>query len=220
MYALIALFLLSLLLCLVLTPVCREICLKYKLVDIPDGARRIHTRAIPRIGGVPIVLAYAGALGIMLAFAPSHARIVIQHEKLLFALLPATCIVFVTGLIDDLAGLKPWQKLFCQSIAAAWAVLAGARITFLDGQPHTALFAIPFSICWLIACTNAFNLIDGLDGLASGVGIFATSLLFSPLCCKEIGAWRWRPFRSPAACLVFFATISVPPPSFWAIAAA
>jgi UDP-GlcNAc:undecaprenyl-phosphate/decaprenyl-phosphate GlcNAc-1-phosphate transferase len=168
MYALIALFLLSLLLCLVLTPVCREICLKYKLVDIPDGARRIHTRAIPRIGGVPIVLAYAGALGIMLAFAPSHARIVIQHEKLLFALLPATCIVFVTGLIDDLAGLKPWQKLFCQSIAAAWAVLAGARITFLDGQPHTALFAIPFSICWLIACTNAFNLIDGLDGLASG----------------------------------------------------
>jgi len=111
MYALIALFALSLVLCLILTPLCRDLCLKFRLVDVPDSVRRIHTREIPRIGGVPIALAYVGALGIMLAFAPSHARIVIQHEKLLYALLPATGIVFLTGLIDDLVGLTLSSRL-------------------------------------------------------------------------------------------------------------
>ena len=214
MYALIALFALSLVLCLVLTPLCRDLCLKFRLVDVPDNVRRIHTREIPRIGGVPIALAYVGALGIMLAFAPSHARIVIQHEKLLYALLPAAGIVFLTGLIDDLIGLKPWQKLFCQFIGATWAVLAGARITFLDGQPHSALFAIPFSICWLIACTNAFNLIDGLDGLASGVGIFAT--LTTLLAALLQGNWGLAMATVPlAGCLFGFLRYNFNPASIF-----
>lgn len=174
MYALIALGVTALLLCLILTPICRDIFLKLKLVDMPDNDRKLHSRPIPRIGGIPIAISYVGALALMLAFAPTHAKIALQHRGLLYSLLPAAGLVFLTGLIDDLFGLKPWQKLSGQIIAAVWAAEAGARIHLLDGQPYSAWVTVPLSVLWLVGCTNAFNLIDGLDGLASGVGLFAT----------------------------------------------
>ncbi|MDQ2777580.1 MAG: undecaprenyl/decaprenyl-phosphate alpha-N-acetylglucosaminyl 1-phosphate transferase [Acidobacteriota bacterium] len=174
MYALIALGAVSLALCLVLTPLCRDICLKLDLVDHPDNDRKIHKTPIPRIGGVAIALSYVGALAFMLALAPKDARIVVQHRDLLWSLAPAAAIIFLTGLTDDLIGLRPWQKLSGQFVAAVWAVAAGARIDLLHGQAHAALITVPLSVFWLLACTNAFNLIDGLDGLASGVGLFAT----------------------------------------------
>jgi UDP-GlcNAc:undecaprenyl-phosphate GlcNAc-1-phosphate transferase len=102
MYALIALGVMSLLLCLILTPLCRDVFLKFGLVDIPDNDRKLHGRPIPRIGGLPIALSYSGALGLILIAAPHHAKIVIQHETLLISLIPAAAIVFFTGLIDDI----------------------------------------------------------------------------------------------------------------------
>jgi UDP-GlcNAc:undecaprenyl-phosphate GlcNAc-1-phosphate transferase len=83
-------------------------------------------------------------------------------------------LVFITGLVDDLVGLKPWQKLSGQVVAAVLAVSLGARITLFQGVEVSQWITIPLSVLWLIGCTNAFNLIDGLDGLASGVGLFAT----------------------------------------------
>ena len=174
MFALIALGATALVLCLILTPICRDIFLKLKLVDMPDNDRKLHSRPIPRIGGIPIALSYVGALGLMLAFAPQHAAIAVQHRELLYSLLPAAGLVFFTGLIDDLFGLKPWQKLIGQLLGATWAVSAGARIHLLDGQPYSVWLTVPLSLLWLVGCTNAFNLIDGLDGLASGIGLFAT----------------------------------------------
>ncbi len=164
----------ALLLCLLLTPICRNIFLRLELVDLPDNDRKLHAGPIPRIGGIPIALSYLGALALMLAFAPSHAKIAVQHRGLLYSLLPAAGLVFLTGLIDDLIGLKPWQKLAGQVAGAVWAVMAGAQIHVLDGHPYSAWITIPLSIAWLVGCTNAFNLIDGMDGLASGVGLFAT----------------------------------------------
>ena len=174
MIALLALGALSLILCLLLTPLCRDAALSLNLVDVPDAVRKRHGRPIPRIGGIAIILSYTGALALMLALSPLRATISIQHKDLLWSLMPAVAVIFLTGLIDDLFTLKPLQKLGGQIVAAALAVHGGARITLLDGHPHTAWITIPLSICWLLACTNAFNLIDGLDGLASGVGLFAT----------------------------------------------
>ena len=173
MHALVAFGTLAFVLCLILTPLCRNLSIRLGLVDEPDEVRKFHGKPIPRIGGVPIVLSYAAALAIMLIAAPHWARLSVQHRDLILELLPAASVIFFTGLIDDLLTLKPWQKLSGQFIAAALVVWRIAPIT-LSGHTNSLWITVPLSMFWLIGCTNAFNLIDGLDGLATGVGLFAT----------------------------------------------
>ncbi len=181
MYVLLTLGLTSFVICFTLTPLCRDLALRYKLVDRPDEDRKRHGRDIPRLGGVPIVIAYAASLAIAYALAPAGQRLYIQHQDLLWSLLPAAAIVFFTGLLDDLVGLKPAQKLLGQLVGAGVAVTMGTHFTTTHSRffaHHPALASpwliYPMSLLWLIGCTNAVNLIDGLDGLASGVGLFAT----------------------------------------------
>jgi UDP-GlcNAc:undecaprenyl-phosphate/decaprenyl-phosphate GlcNAc-1-phosphate transferase len=174
MNAIIVVFLVAFVLCLILTPISRNLCLRYDVVDRPDTERRFHLKPIPRIGGLPIVLSYAGALGLLLILAPRRATLSIQHLSLFLSLLPATGLIFLTGVIDDIFTLKPSQKLFGQFLAAVLAVSLGARMSFAGHMSHSSFITIPLSIIWLIGCANAVNLIDGLDGLASGVGLFAT----------------------------------------------
>lgn len=214
MYALLALGITALFLCLILTPVCRNIFLKYELVDRPDNDRKLHVKPIPRIGGIPIALSYVGALALMLVFAPPQAKIAVQHRGLLYGLLPAAALVFFTGLIDDLFGLKPWQKLVGQVVAAAWAIAAGAQIHLLDGHPYTAWLTVPLTLFWLVGCTNAFNLIDGMDGLASGVGLFATLTIL--LAALLQGNWGLAMATVPlAGCLLGFLRYNFNPASIF-----
>jgi UDP-GlcNAc:undecaprenyl-phosphate/decaprenyl-phosphate GlcNAc-1-phosphate transferase len=214
MYALLVLGTTALLLCLILTPICRNVFLKLNVLDRPDNDRKLHTRPIPRVGGIPIALSYLGALGLMLAFAPSHAKIAVQHRSLLVSLLPAAGLVFLTGLVDDLFGLKPWQKLSGQVIGAIWAVVAGAQIHLLVGQPYSVWLTIPLSVLWLVGCTNAFNLIDGMDGLASGVGLFATLTIL--LAALLQGNWGLAMATVPlAGCLLGFLRYNFNPASIF-----
>jgi len=91
-------------------------------------------------------------------------------------LLPGLVLIFVVGALDDLFDLSPWQKLTGQFLAASWLFYSGLRVESVAGNSFEAMpwLTFPVTVCWLLACTNAFNLIDGLDGLASGVGFFAT----------------------------------------------
>ena len=173
MHAILGLGATAFLLCLGLTPLCRDLFIRFAIVDHPDADRKLHLKPIPRIGGIPIVLAYGGALGLMLLLAPHGARISIQHTRLLQSLLPAAALIFAVGLVDDLIGLKPRHKLAGQVAASVLAVALGARLTAIHGMPHTPWIMLPLSVLWLVFCSNAVNLIDGLDGLASGVGLFA-----------------------------------------------
>ncbi len=159
------------LICLVLTPICRDIFLRAGLVDQPDAHRKLHLRAVPRMGGIPIVLAYAGALGLVFLINPGGGKLYIQHERLFLELLPAAALIFLTGLLDDLIGLKPRQKLLGQLFASIVAVSFGARLQL---SHFPVWVSCVLSVCWLIGCTNAVNLIDGMDGLATGVGLLAT----------------------------------------------
>ena len=161
-------------LCLISTPICREIFLRLGIVDHPDEVRKLHLSAVPRVGGIAIAFSYAMALGLLLAFAPHGMQIFIRHKSLLLALLPPACIIFATGLLDDLIGLRPSAKLLGQVVGAVLAVSFGARIHLIGGMSASTWVTIPLSVLWLVACTNALNLIDGLDGLATGVGLFAT----------------------------------------------
>ncbi len=175
MYALFALGTSAFLLCLVMTPICRDIFVRVGMVDLPDGNRKSHIHAVPRMGGIPIVISYACALGLFFWFKGSEGKIYIQHGQLLHGLLPAAGVIFLTGLIDDIFALKSWQKLLGQVAGAVLAVSLGVTLS-ISNFPHWVSIAV--SLIWLIGCTNAFNLIDGMDGLATGVGLLATVTTF------------------------------------------
>ena len=214
MSALTILGLFAFLLCLVVTPVCRDIFLRLNIVDHPDGERKCHRVPIPRVGGIAIILSYAGAMGGMFLFAPHGARIYIQHQRLLLSLLPAAAIVFVTGLLDDLIGLKPWQKLSGQFAAAVLAVSLGARIATLHNVTASYWITVPFSVVWLIGCANAVNLIDGMDGLASGVGLFATLATLGAALMSGNGGLAMATVPL-AACLLAFLRYNFSPASIF-----
>ena len=171
MSVVIALGLTSLILCLLLTPMVRDVFARLKLVDLPDDERKFHLKATPRVGGIAIMASYMGSLGLVLYFAPPRFSLSPAHSTMLAILLPATGLIFFTGLIDDLLVLKPWQKLIGQSLAAGIAVNAGVHLAM---PRELSWLSIPISFLWLLACANGLNLIDGMDGLASGVALFAT----------------------------------------------
>lgn len=214
MYALLGLGTLAFVFCLILTPIFRYLSVKLGLVDKPDNTRKFHTRPIPRTGGVPIALSYMLALFLVSRFAPASAAVTVQHRDLLWSLFPAVGLVFLVGFADDLLTMKAWHKLLGQIAAAVWAVAMGARIPLLEGHPGADWIMWPLSVLWLVGCTNAFNLIDGMDGLASGVGLFAT--LTTLLAAILQGNWGLAMATVPlAGCLLAFLRYNFNPASIF-----
>jgi UDP-GlcNAc:undecaprenyl-phosphate GlcNAc-1-phosphate transferase len=174
MYLILTLGFISFVFSLLLTPVVRDAFRKWGLVDHPDQIRKRHASPTPRVGGIAIVISYLAAFGIVLSLPFAYRSVVIKALPDVWIILLAAAIVFATGLLDDLIGLKPWQKLIGQLVGASVAVAAGVQIHVGSEYSMEAWWSIPISLIWLLGCTNAFNLIDGLDGLAAGVGLFAT----------------------------------------------
>ena len=162
----------SFILSLVLTPVCRDFFCGIGVVDRPDW-RKLHKQPIARVGGVAIALAYVGAY-LVLFFSPLRNEALADNLPFILKVLPAGLLILATGLLDDLLNLKPWQKLLGQIAAASWAYWAGVRILILGGHTTGDWWSLPVTVLWLVACANAFNFIDGIDGLAAGLGFFAT----------------------------------------------
>ena len=179
MNSLLYLAVLSFSICFLLTPLVRNLMHRVGVLDKPDRHRKVHTRPIPRLEGVPIALAVVLSLALVSLISDSGAELFHTVLGQIMPLLPAACLVFVIGLLDDLYDLRPWQKLLGQLAAATWIYVHGFRIEsiagFAFGDSHWILY--PLTVAWLLACTNAFNLIDGIDGLASGVGFFATATM-------------------------------------------
>jgi UDP-GlcNAc:undecaprenyl-phosphate/decaprenyl-phosphate GlcNAc-1-phosphate transferase len=188
MYSLPFIGILSFCVAFVLTPLCRNLATRWGLVDQPDQIRKFHTRAIPRVGGISIFIAYLVSF-IVLLLSPLRAGDLIRgHLDIVGKLFPAATIVFFTGFLDDLLGLKAWQKFAGQFVASAVAVWAGVQINGIVGHQLPFWSAIPVTVLWLVGCTNSFNLIDGVDGLAAGVGLFATTTtLIAALLVHNVG---------------------------------
>lgn len=171
----VALVFCSFLLSTLLTPAFRRFALWRNWVDQPDGLRKIHKVPMARIGGAPIVLAYTVSLGLLLWFGTSLISTKQLSPSFVWTLLPSAALVLVTGLLDDIIGLKPWYKLVVEMLAAVLVYLGGIRIQTLGGHPYGQFLAFVITIAWIIGCTNAFNLIDGLDGLAAGIGLISSA---------------------------------------------
>jgi UDP-GlcNAc:undecaprenyl-phosphate GlcNAc-1-phosphate transferase len=168
----------GLLLTLAFTPLIRTACRRLGWVDNPSP-RKIHQTPVPRTGGIAILGGYAIAFLILFYSPLGGSRSVATALPEVWALLPAILVAFATGLLDDLLGLKPWMKLVGQVIAAVLAFHAKVQINTVVGHSFAdTWWPLPLTVFWLVACSNAFNLIDGLDGLAVGVGLFATATAF------------------------------------------
>jgi UDP-GlcNAc:undecaprenyl-phosphate GlcNAc-1-phosphate transferase len=158
---------------LLLTPVVLRVARRLHLYDHP-GERRVHTSPIPRLGGIAVCLATFVGFACAAVVSPSTAR---AHFTLLVGIVLGGVVMFGAGLWDDVRGLSPRGKLLAQLVAASIVCLLGFRIDALTlgGSPHmvAGVVGVPLTILWIVGITNAFNLIDGLDGLATGVAIVA-----------------------------------------------
>ncbi len=175
MFLILTLGILAVLMALVMTPIVRDGIGRFFL-DHPDGSRKKHTTAVPRVGGIAIVLAYVATFAIAFSLPFSYTHVLHKALPDILAMCLVGSIVFLTGVVDDLVGLTAWQKLIGIGGASALAYFAGIRvdIQMLHGLPAWPGLGFVLTVIWLVGCTNAFNLIDGMDGLASGVGLVAT----------------------------------------------
>ena len=168
---------LAFLISLLLTPLVRDVFLKMGVVDVPDSERKFHRKSIPRVGGIAIFLSYTiayAALAMLTDPVKGPIPYSFDSRTWLFA---GVTVIFATGLLDDLLTLRPKQKLLGQIIAATLVWCGGIEINLFHNMPAVHWLSFPVTVFWLVACTNAFNLIDGLDGLAAGAGFFATATM-------------------------------------------
>ena len=174
---------------LIMTPVAAKIAWTVGAVDYPDS-RRINRSPTPRMGGIAVfagiiamlLVRYIGSryFGWRIVFTPSpHLG---KVDYLLLGV--AFFIIFITGLVDDCVSLSPKKKLVGQLLAAIVAVASGLVIGDvvnpfeIAGLFHVGWITYPVTIIYLVAYVNIFNLIDGLDGLASGIAFIASATLF------------------------------------------
>jgi UDP-GlcNAc:undecaprenyl-phosphate GlcNAc-1-phosphate transferase len=159
-----------------LTPLVRRLVLRFRLLDVPTD-RKVHTRAVPQLGGIAIFVAFAVAV--------SWGALILQTGDLavgLGAILAAGVVVVGLGVYDDLFVASARVKLPVQILAALIVVGFGFRIVSvanpLGGVIMLTWLSVPVSVLWLVAFMNAINLIDGLDGLAAGLTAIAAATLF------------------------------------------
>ena len=168
-----------------LTPHVKDFAHKVGAIDVPRDGRRMHTRPIPRLGGLAI---FMGFLASALIFG--------KWDMAMLSVMLGAMIIVVLGIFDDIVSLGAKFKFVIQIIAAAIPVcIGGLKIEFFtsfnpfsDNQYFSlGIFAVPITIIWIVGITNAVNLIDGLDGLAAGVSsIAAITMLAVGLLTNEI----------------------------------
>jgi UDP-GlcNAc:undecaprenyl-phosphate/decaprenyl-phosphate GlcNAc-1-phosphate transferase len=163
----------SAVLALLLTPVIGRSSTRLGLVDAPGG-RKVHLQSVPRLGGLAVVVAAGLALVLVWILQPSPVDPAVW--KAMRPFLVAGGLIFVIGIVDDVRGLGPGWKLLCEFAAAAivmWSGLLIERVTILGSTWPLGWLTWPVTAGWLVGVTNAFNLIDGIDGLAAGITAIA-----------------------------------------------
>jgi UDP-GlcNAc:undecaprenyl-phosphate GlcNAc-1-phosphate transferase len=177
-------FVASLLFSFVLTKYVRDFATTRGWVAAPALERHLHSRPLPRLGGVAVFLSFV--LTFSLALTVGWHRLAVgfgfSFRTLLTILLPG-CLIFLLGVYDDIHPVSAYVKVAVQAVGGAMLFAGGLRILDLPvffGTHHFPWFiGLPLTILWVLAITNAFNLIDGLDGLAAGSALFSTMVVFA-----------------------------------------
>ncbi|MCD7899778.1 MAG: undecaprenyl/decaprenyl-phosphate alpha-N-acetylglucosaminyl 1-phosphate transferase [Bacteroides sp.] len=206
-------FVVSVLIASLIIPRILVIATRKKLYDVPD-ARKVHTKAIPRLGGVsffPTILfsfCYVFTLRFLFGYDVNEVHITCIIPELLLLVCGMT-LLYLTGIADDLVGVRWRQKFVIQIICASFFPLSGLWLNNLYGifgiYEIPFWLGIPFTIFTVVFITNAINLIDGIDGLASGLS--SVSLVVFGLLFLEKQLWAYA--------MLAFATLGVLVPFFY-----
>ena len=181
-----SLFVLGAVLTCILTPLVRYLALRRGFVDCPQRARKVHQQATLRLGGAAILASFLIISAFAGIFVPQFREMIAGDNPFLGLILLGSLGIFVIGFLDDLARLSPKVKLIGEFLIACLVVWEPIyplpKIQFLGLGTVSIPFWFGFglSALWIVGMSNAVNLIDGLDGLASGItlaGLFAVSVV-------------------------------------------
>lgn len=156
---------------IILTPFIRKFAIAIGAVDLPNE-RRVNKRIVPSLGGIAVFISF---------FLSTFFLLPIPNQEIMPIFLGA-CVILLTGIMDDLKELSPKLKVLGILIAALIVYYGGdiqlnmINLPFI-GELHFGSFSLPVTLFWILAITNAVNLIDGLDGLASGVSMIALTTM-------------------------------------------
>lgn len=154
-----------------MTPPVKVFAERVGAIDVPKDSRRVHDHPIPRMGGLAIFVGFLLSVIVFVSFSTQIMGILI-----------GALIIAMMGAVDDIMNLNAWVKLAVQVVAALVAIRCGIVFTAISNPNFLSYnttiqigwLAIPLTILWIVGCTNAINLIDGLDGLAVGVSAISS----------------------------------------------
>jgi UDP-GlcNAc:undecaprenyl-phosphate GlcNAc-1-phosphate transferase len=154
-----------------MTPPVKSFAERVGAMDVPRDSRRVHDHPIPRMGGLAIFVGFVLSVIVFVSF-----------DTQVMGLLVGALIIAAMGAVDDIMNLNPWVKLAGQVLAALVSIRCGIVFNAISNPNFLSLnttipigwLALPMTVLWIVACTNAVNLIDGLDGLAVGVSAISS----------------------------------------------
>ncbi len=166
---------------------CIRILPTFGFVDIPHGRHR-HEKPVPRGGGIAIIISFFISFAMMATMCLTNEKYGSPDNKaslmnMLNFLIPA-CAIAVTGILDDRYELRSYVKLAVQILIGVFFFWRGYGIDSLLGYDVPVFIAVPLTVCWVVVIINAFNLIDGLDGIAAGLACIASFSLTLWLCIR------------------------------------
>ena len=181
-YSLLVYFLVSCGLCVALTFCVRDSAIARGIMNPPLLNRHVHTKPVPRLGGVAIYFSVVLVLMFAMLVSMWTGTPYPFRLRALASLMGPATIVFFLGVYDDLRGADPYLKLGVQACAGALLYWSGFGIQHFDfissSDALRSALGLPLTVFWVLLITNAINLIDGLDGLAAGSALFSTIVIF------------------------------------------
>ena len=174
-------FLLAFITAFVITPFTIRLAKKVGAVDIPND-RRVNKKPMPRLGGLAVIAGFLVSMMYLVISMSIEGKINFLEDRLnikLLGILLGMLVLGITCYIDDVKGIKPLTKLAGQTLAAIIVVQSGVlidnfTIPFKENSiVINEVFSYVLTVCWIVGITNAINLIDGLDGLSSGITIIS-----------------------------------------------
>lgn len=178
----VAAFVVAMIVAGLLTPVVTAVAHRFGLLDVPNEGRKMHTRAVPRLGGIAVVTAFFAPIIGLAIYTNRISGLLYGDASLVSAMFGGALAIAALGMYDDLRGASPRLKLTVQILVAVVMWVAGFRIELMGNPVGETLvlgsLSLPLTVLWIVGVVNALNLIDGLDGLAAGIALFASIVLF------------------------------------------
>jgi UDP-GlcNAc:undecaprenyl-phosphate GlcNAc-1-phosphate transferase len=186
-------FLFSLSLSYLLTPLMRLAALKFDILDNPDG-RKVHKSATPLLGGIAILIAFSFSL---------VANMLL--EKGMLVLLCGGMIMALMGLLDDVRGIPALPKLLIQVLVVVFLVYNGIILDLFPPRTTWGFWMnFVFTLIWIVGITNAMNFIDGMDGLATGLSAIMATFIGIVAFQTDQPFMGWIAIAILGSCLGFF----------------